>query len=90
VGGGVIGEIIPNFWGGGIKYLISPNIFTVQKIIFNAFSVLDCFNKKLQQIWGDFESLRNLDKSGLETIFLDDKRTSASQFNDQLTIQKQA
>jgi hypothetical protein len=46
------GIILPNFRGGGIKYLISPNIFTVEKKIFNAFSVLGCFYKKLQQILG--------------------------------------
>jgi hypothetical protein len=45
----------PPTFGVGIKYLISPNIFTVQRAIFNAFSMLGCFYKKLQQILGDIE-----------------------------------
>jgi hypothetical protein len=53
-GGGDRGTI-PQLSGWGIKYLISPNIFTVQKVIFNAFSVLGCFYKKFQQILGDVE-----------------------------------
>jgi hypothetical protein len=48
------GRRSPTF-GVGDKVSYIPNIFTVQKVIFNAFSVLGCFCKKLQQIWGDVE-----------------------------------
>jgi hypothetical protein len=44
----------PNFRGGDkVSYI--PHIFTVQKVIFNAFSMLGCFYKKFQQILGDIE-----------------------------------
>jgi hypothetical protein len=46
--GGDRGNDPPKVRGRGIKCLISPNIFTVQKMIFNASSVPGCFYKKFQ------------------------------------------
>jgi hypothetical protein len=44
------GGTSPPIFGVGDKVsYIPPNIFTVQKVIFNAFSVLGCFYKKLLQ-----------------------------------------
>jgi hypothetical protein len=39
----------PKISGWGIKCLISLNIFTVQKMIFNASLMLGCFYKKFKQ-----------------------------------------